>query len=116
MLYKIEIKEKPGIFDAVGAGIKKDILDLGIKTVGSVRFIQTYIIEGSLCEEEVKKICEELLVDRITQDYSINGTTGERGTNEFIIEVAYNPGVMDPVEESTLKAIRAVGIEGVTSV
>ena len=67
MLYKIEIKDKPGIFDAVGAGIKKDILDLGIKAVSSVRFVQIYIIEGSICEEEVKKVCEELLVDKITQ-------------------------------------------------
>jgi len=121
MLYKIEIKDKPGIFDAVGAGIKKDILDLGIKAVSSVRFVQIYIIEGSICEEEVKKVCEELLVDKITQEYAINGEKGlsPKGTvpgNVFNIEVAYNPGVMDPVEESTLKGIRDLGIEGVASV
>jgi phosphoribosylformylglycinamidine (FGAM) synthase PurS component len=113
MLYKIEIKEKPGIFDAVGAGIKKDIFDLGIGTVREVRFVQVYIIEGGLSEEEVKKICEELLVDKIAQDYSINsGTQRTQGNSraEFIVEVAYNPGVMDPVRESTLKGIRDLGI------
>ena len=115
MLYKIEIKEKPGIFDAVGAGIKKDIFDLGIKTVREVRFVQVYIIEGSICEEEARKICEELLVDKIAQDYSVNSRTQRTQSNsrtEFIVEVAYNPGVMDPVEDSTLKGIRDLGIEG----
>lgn len=116
MLYKIEIKEKPGIFDCLGEGIKKDILDLGIKTVRDVRFIQIYLIEGALSEEEIKKICEELLIDKVTQEYLLNGQNGRNVQNEFIIEVAYNPGVMDPVEESTLKAIRDLGIEEKLSV
>lgn len=117
MVYKIEVKDKPGIFDAVGDSIKKDIVDLGIRAVSNVRFIQVYIIEGDLSEYEVKKICEELLVDNVSQDYSINEQanrrTGEQ--NEFIIEIAYNPGVMDPVEESALKGIKDLGIEAITS-
>jgi len=118
MLYKIEIKDRPGIFDAVGVGIKKDILDLGIKTVERVRFVQVYIIEGSLFQDDVRRICEELLVDRIAQDYSINELTNSRThePNQFIIEVAYNAGVMDPVEDSTLKGIRDLGINSVNSI
>ena len=118
MLYKIEIEDKPGIFDAVGAGIKKDILDLGIKNVESVRFVQAYIIEGGLLEDDARIICEELLVDRIAQDYSINELTNLRTyeQNKFVIEVAYNAGVMDPVEESTLKGIRDLGINSVNSI
>ena len=119
MLYKIEIKDKPGIFDAVGVGIKKDILDLGIKSVERVSFVQAYIIEGSLFPDDVRRICEELLVDRIAQDYSVN-EPGEHnsstGHNEFIVEVAYNAGVMDPVEDSTLKGIRDLGINSVSSI
>jgi len=90
MSWKIEIKDKPGIFDAIGESIKKDILDLGIKTVGSVRFVQVYTIEGSLSETEIKKICEELLVDKVSQDYSLNAQTRKRlnRKNEYIIEVA----------------------------
>ncbi|MDP3732863.1 MAG: phosphoribosylformylglycinamidine synthase subunit PurS, partial [Candidatus Omnitrophota bacterium] len=125
MLYKIEIEDKPGIFDAVGEGIKKDILDLGIKSVERVHFVQVYIVEGRLLQDDIRRICEELLVDRIAQDYSINGQTGKltkrlpagrQGHNEFIIEVAYNAGVMDPVEESTLKGIRDLGINSVNSI
>jgi phosphoribosylformylglycinamidine (FGAM) synthase PurS component len=118
MSWKIEIKDKPGIFDAVGEGIKKDILDLGIKGVGEVKFIQVYNIEGSPREPEIKIICEELLCDNISQNYSINSPVESRiqEKNQFIVEVAYNPGVMDPVEESTLKGIRDLGVEGVISV
>jgi len=114
MVYRLEIKDKPGIFDAIGEGIKKDILDLGIKTARKVRFTQVYNIEGNLSEEEIKVICAELLVDKVSQGYSINGPKNlkTQKPNQFTIEVAYNPGVMDPVEESTLKGIRDLGIEG----
>ncbi len=117
MAYRIEVKDKPGIFDAAGFGIKKDILDLGINTVRDVRFQQVYLLEGSLSEEEVQRICRELLVDEIAQDYFIGEITRKRdnGKREFIVEVAYNPGVMDPVEESTLKGIKDLGIEGASS-
>jgi len=112
MLYEIEIKDRPGIFDAVGSGIKKDILDLGINSVRDVRFSQIFILEGNLSQEEVERICEELLVDKISQEYHINANGSKaKAKKEFIVEVAYNPGVMDPVEESTLKGINDLGIE-----
>jgi phosphoribosylformylglycinamidine synthase len=116
MFWQITIKDKPGIFDAIGEGIKKDILDLGIKNVGKVSFLQTYIIEADLLETQIIRICEELLVDKISQDYSINAKDRINGENAFIIEVAYNPGVMDPVEESVLKGIRDLEITGVRQV
>jgi phosphoribosylformylglycinamidine (FGAM) synthase PurS component len=72
MVYRIEIKDKPTQFDAVGEGIKKDILDLGINSIKEVRFIQVYNIEGRLFETELKRICEDLLTDKISQDYFIN--------------------------------------------
>ena len=105
------------MFDAVGQGIKKDIFDLGIKSVSEVRFVQVYIIEASLSEQGIRKICEELLTDRVAQDYVINSEE-KKGTETspfFVIEVAYNPGVMDPVEESALKGIKDLGLEGVTT-
>lgn len=117
MLYKIEVKDKPGIFDAQGKAVEKDILDLGIKTVREVSFVQVYIIEGSLSEVQIKKISEELLVDPISQDYFFETRDLRLETcDQFVVEIAYNPGVMDPVEESTIKGIRDLGIESVTSV
>ncbi len=118
MVYKIEVKEKAGIFDAVGEGIKKDILDLGINSVRDVRFIQIFTIEGNVSQDQIEKICQELLADRISQEYQIDESVSQRvnKSTEFLVEVAYNPAVTDPVEESTLKGIRDLGIESVTSV
>lgn len=132
MFWHIEVKEKRAIFDASGEGIKKDIFDLGINTVSKVNFIQAYSIEGDLGEAEIKRICEELLADKISQEYSIIADSVEpiayskknltakhyslNAKNEFIIEVAYNPGVMDPVEDSVKKAIADLGISGVQSI
>lgn len=118
MYFRIEVKDKEGIFDAVGEGIKRDILDLGITACRKVRFIQVYIISAGISQDQVKIICEELLTDKITQDYFINPPEHRFSVThgEFIIEVAYNPGVMDPVEESVLKGIKDLGIEAAISV
>src|SRR3989338_8169869 len=117
MQHKIEVQDKPGIFDAVGAGIKKDIRDLGIKGVREARFIQVYLLEGELSQDEVVRICEELLADKVVQEYSIlTQDPRPRAQDGFLIEIAYNPGVMDPVEESALKGIRDLGVSAVTAV
>ncbi|MCX5708506.1 MAG: phosphoribosylformylglycinamidine synthase subunit PurS [Candidatus Omnitrophica bacterium] len=117
MFWKIEVIDKPGIFDAVGVGVKKDVLDLGIDSVKDVRFVQVYNIEGLISRQELERICAELLADKVSQDYRI--VAGQKRSvrgNVHIVEVAHNPGVMDPVEDSTLKGIRDLGIGGVTSI
>ncbi|MEI6631623.1 MAG: phosphoribosylformylglycinamidine synthase subunit PurL [bacterium] len=118
MVYRIEIKDKPAQFDAIGEGIKKDILDLGINNVKEVGFIQVYNIEGELSGLEARRICSDLLTDKISQDYFINSGPSQLSPkqSQFIIEVAYNPGVMDPVEDSILKGIKDLGIGSVSSV
>ncbi|HOW35560.1 MAG TPA: phosphoribosylformylglycinamidine synthase subunit PurL [Candidatus Omnitrophota bacterium] len=120
MIWRVEIKDKEGIFDALGAGVEKDILDLGVKSVSKVRVIQVYTIEGDITQAQVQRICEELLIDKVIQDYSY-GPAGKipvstKSEDFKVAEIAYNPGVMDPVEESTLKGIRDLGIEKVDSV
>jgi len=131
MQYKIEVVDKPGIFDAVGQGVRKDIFDLGISSVKKVKFIQVYILEGNLAENQVIEICQELLTDKVAQEYSVIASEAKQSKNmiasspvgirndgrgDHIIEVAYNPGVMDPVEASVLKGIRDLGILGAESV
>ncbi|MDP3791875.1 MAG: phosphoribosylformylglycinamidine synthase subunit PurL [Candidatus Omnitrophota bacterium] len=116
MLYRVEVREKDGFYDAVGESVKKDILDLGFKNkVEEVKFVYVYLLEGDINEIDIKKISEELLIDPVTQEYSFNGSVCNE--KEFkAVEVAYNPGVMDPVEESAKKAIQDLGIKGVREV
>ncbi len=118
MQYKIEVVERSGIFDAVGCGVRKDILDLGITCVRKVNFIQVYTVSGVLSFDQAHKICAELLVDPVSQDYSIRPASEQsaKPKGACVVEVAYNPGVMDPSEQSVLKGILDLGINGVESV
>jgi phosphoribosylformylglycinamidine synthase II len=123
MLWRVELKDKAGVFDAQGEGLLKDILDLGIDYVKEARVSYVYILEGDLSQPQAEKISRQLLCDNITQEFSIS-RPGQKPSLKLsplfsdgeTIEIAYNPGVMDPVEESTLKGIRDLGIDSVKSV
>ena len=70
-------------------------------TVKRVRVSDIYLLEGNLNETEVARIRQELLADSIVEEYSYRETPPP--DDSHLIEVAYNPGVMDPVEESVRK-------------
>ncbi len=106
MTWRIEICNRPGFFDAEGEGIKKDIEDIGFKNVKNVKTAQIYLLSGDINRDTAARIAEELLIDRITQAYCFNTTILKEKDASHTIEVAHNPGVMDPVEESTIKGIR----------
>ncbi len=120
MIWRIELKEKDGIFDAAGEGIQKDIIDLGIKSVNSVNVVQVFFLEGDCSQKQVETICQSLLVDSITHEYQIFSQSSlpkqKKDQTCKAVEVAYNVGVMDPVEESTLKGIRDLGIQSINYV
>ncbi|MFC1621355.1 phosphoribosylformylglycinamidine synthase subunit PurL [Candidatus Omnitrophota bacterium] len=116
MEWKIEIRNRKGVFDPLGSGIKKDIRDLGIVAVKKVATAQVFIISGDVSRSDAHRIAQELLADPITQEYTLATSHKPQATSVRVVEIAYNPGVMDPVEESTKKAIRDLGISGVMSV
>jgi len=118
-MYRVEVWVKEGFADPRSEGLRKDILDLGIKTVKHVRYITVYLLEGTLNDKQLQAVCRELLTDPIVEEYAASdgssaGTPAPEGAR--LVEVAYNPGVMDPVEESTLKGIRDLGITTITAV
>jgi phosphoribosylformylglycinamidine synthase len=113
-VYRIEVSVKEGFADPRSEGLQKDILDLGIKTVERVRVSSIYLLEGKMDEKELLAVCRELLTDPIVEEYSSDDTPAPEGAR--LVEVAYNPGVMDPVEDSVKKGIRDLGINTVTAV
>ncbi|MDD5618216.1 MAG: phosphoribosylformylglycinamidine synthase subunit PurS, partial [Candidatus Omnitrophica bacterium] len=116
MLFRVEVKDKEGIFDAVGESVKKGVLDLGINCVQEVRFVQIYYLQGELSRQEITKISRELLTDKISQEFRIVSKPKDgffSNPQMKVVEIAYNPGVMDPVEESALKGIRDLGIKNI---
>jgi len=109
---------KAGFPDTEGIRLEKDIRDIGIATVKQARVSDVYILEGELDEVEVIRIGQELLADPVVEEFSWGEghSSHIEGGDTHVIEVAYNPGVMDPVAGSAGKAIRDLGIATVTSV
>ncbi|MFQ6122378.1 MAG: phosphoribosylformylglycinamidine synthase subunit PurS, partial [Dehalococcoidales bacterium] len=144
-MHRVEVYLKSHLPDAKGLGLVKDIHDLGITTVTGVRVVDIYWLDADLKTEELDLIGRRLLADPVTQEYqcftssddirgSLKGRSpfkpslspsryqgegdkgGEVTKQSHTIEVAYNAGVTDPVEDSVLKAIRDLGLNGVRAV
>ncbi|MBU0635327.1 MAG: phosphoribosylformylglycinamidine synthase subunit PurL [Candidatus Omnitrophica bacterium] len=117
MFWRIEVKNRPEVRDPVGEGIKRDAIDLSVESIRDVKMVQVYILEAEkLTGVQIKKICEELLSDPVIQEYEFGHLEDKKFRRKpksgwCEIETAYNPGVMDPWEESTKKGIRDIGID-----
>jgi phosphoribosylformylglycinamidine synthase II len=115
-LFRVEVSVKPGLPDPRGEALKADIRDLGIGTAQRVRVSDVYLLEGNLSQKELDIICRQLLADPVVEQYSIGEAPTIAPQDAHAVEVAYNPGVMDPVEESVSKGVLDLGITTVESV
>ena len=115
-MFRVEVSVKPDLPDPRGEALKADIRDLGIGSIQQVRVSDVYLLEGKLTQKELELICRQLLADPIVEAYSIGESPLIAPQDVRAVEVAYNPGVMDPVEESVSKGIRDLGIIALQSV
>lgn len=111
MIWRIEVAVKDEYSDAAGRGATEDLRDAGLGCIIEGRFIRVFTIEGKLSLDDAHRVAGELLADPITDTFTINSPvqTGLPGPH-LVVEVAKRPGVMDPVEESTLKGIRDLAL------
>jgi len=111
---RIEVSLKPDQPDARGSALVRDIADLAISGVSEVRVVDVYWIEGEVAPEALETIARRLLADPVTQQYKIN--VHEPTGDVLQVEVAFNPGVADPVAGTISKAIDDLDIGGVSGV
>ena len=126
MEIRIEVFTKEHFTDSIGNEIASEVEHIGITSVDEIRMVQVYLVEGDLSGEDIERICSELLVDGLTQDYICidgppnqpdGGQTGKikygskwQGNNVHTIEVTRKRGVMDPVESTVVKGIKDLGL------
>jgi phosphoribosylformylglycinamidine synthase len=72
-----------------------------------------YLIEGTLTQQQVQRLMEELLVDVLTEKCTLRklGDHDIRPNGEGMVTVLLKPGVMDPVAQSVLDAANDLGIQ-----
>ncbi|MDE2216897.1 MAG: phosphoribosylformylglycinamidine synthase subunit PurL [Planctomycetota bacterium] len=111
MYSRIEVFFKNEVSDALGNNIRSEVETFGFQGITDIRGCQVYIIFGNVSKNDLDTIARKLLVDMINQHYEINPLPIGRSNNFHIVEVSRKPGVMDPVEQSVLKALRDIGIK-----
>lgn len=113
MIYEIEIKTKKGFVDPQGAHTVSDIASIGIKDVSDVKYVAVYRLDGDITLKQANFIAEELLSDKITEDFTIKSykSLDDKKTEKNSIEVWFKHGVTDTVSESVVKAIKDLGIK-----
>ncbi|WP_295103323.1 phosphoribosylformylglycinamidine synthase subunit PurL [uncultured Candidatus Kuenenia sp.] len=109
---RIEVFLKDEYADPLGKNVISEIETFGLAKVKSVRVRQVYIFFGKLTENELDTIAKKLLADSVTQHYLCTSDSSRQTPHEHfhIIEVSRKPGVMDPVEQSVIKALRDINI------
>jgi phosphoribosylformylglycinamidine synthase len=114
---RIEIALRPEFLDTAAAAVSSGLQDLGLAAAKCQHAVQVYYLQGALSASEKERIASELLADNVTQVYAVDGEVlPPPGADEWDVEITYNPGVMDPVEESAMKGIRDLGIRSLTAV
>ncbi|HEX78566.1 MAG TPA: phosphoribosylformylglycinamidine synthase subunit PurL [Dehalococcoidia bacterium] len=116
-MHRVEVYVKEDLPDARGQGLARDIYDLGISDVSDVRVVDIYWLGADLKTDELELICRNLLADPVTHSYRYD-TDSRHQSNDSLhsIEVAYNAGVADPVEETAMKALLDLGIDNVKAI
>lgn len=118
-MWRVEVQDNDGVPDSAGKSVQADIADLKLAQLKAVRVVNVYLLQGSISRLEVETICRELLVDSVVQKYRIFESfhlPHRSLQGRHVVEIAYNPGVMDPVEMSVVKGIRDLGITTVEAV
>ncbi|MBI5874198.1 MAG: phosphoribosylformylglycinamidine synthase subunit PurL [Candidatus Omnitrophica bacterium] len=118
MYWRIEVKDKEGVFNSHSESLKDEIREFGLGVVHDIRIKSVYFLIGSLSREAAEKIAEEILIDSVIQEFRVYGEEEPPLVPQgyAAVQILYKPGVMDPVEESTLKGIRDLGITGVSAI
>ena len=79
---------------------------LGVTGLSSCRFWTVYHLEGLLGEDDVARLCGEVLVDPVTDEVVVG--TPDAGT--WVVEVAPLPGVTDGPARELERAAAVLGL------
>ncbi|RJX22930.1 MAG: phosphoribosylformylglycinamidine synthase subunit PurL [Desulforudis sp.] len=112
-IQEIRVCIKPGLPDARGEEVLAEVRSaLPIATLEQVRTAKVYRFEG-ISPEEAGTLAENLLAESVFQTYTVNQPIITDA--DWLIEVAYKPGVMNPEAASLVKAAGDLGLNTLTA-
>ncbi|MFN4293033.1 MAG: phosphoribosylformylglycinamidine synthase subunit PurL [Thermoflexales bacterium] len=111
LIYRIEVRAKPGFNDARCAAVAADVHTLGISEPVAVEIADLYFLSGALSEDDVARVAERLLCDPVTQTFALGASPQPAGAHS--VEVVLRPGVTDAVADELVRAAHELGARGV---
>ncbi len=114
MITRIEKTTKTEYFDAESRHVLEAARGLDISGIAKVYAFHVFYLLGDISSRAQKRIAEELLADRVTEEYVIDKKINRAaGREDWSVEVTFNRGVTDMVAQTALKGIADLGIRGV---
>ena len=103
----------------LAGSIARDITDLGFD-VSQVRPLVSVYLAGRYHQprgNQTHLAMNFWLIPSLKQySFDLKLPVHNHSKDHHVVEIAYNPGVMDPVEASTIKGIRDLSVQGITAV
>ncbi len=119
-LWEIDVHPAAEESDVAGASLASEARDLGLGEHISIAAAHGFLLQGELTAAQAQTAARELLVDAVTES-CVLAEVGDKQLasqptrfqaigNVQVVHVLPKPGVMDPVAQSTLQALRDMGL------
>lgn len=122
-LWEIDVHPADGEQDVAGQSLASEARDLGLDPNLQIATARGFLVQGEVSQEDAHVAATRLLADSITETATIAGVgdpklTESRSGLPHLVHVLPKPGVMDPVAQSTLQALKDMGlnVEAVSTV
>ncbi len=111
-VYRVEVVPLPG--QARGDHLVSAIAALDIEGVQRVERRDLYFLRGELTDDDIRKLCEELVADPIVHRvvWGLASETVDTPSGAVRVEVGFLHGVTDTVGSSLMARAGALGFEG----
>ena len=114
MLWEVEILPTGSEKDYEGQRILASAHSQGISGLSTVKSARTFLIQGDLTRDDATRAAEQLLVDPVTEQFSIHELPDTRSSalapQSSLLNVLLHPGVTDSVAENAAKALSRLNL------
>jgi len=110
MEWHIEVRFRPGAYDARGHEVLEEVRQLGLTRIEAVEASRLFTLDTDAPAGEVERLAADLLTDPVVERYVLADGSPAEPDPRPAVTVRRKPGVMDPVALSTLQAAEDMGV------
>ncbi|RLS78463.1 MAG: phosphoribosylformylglycinamidine synthase, partial [Planctomycetota bacterium] len=110
MLWEVEILPIGSEKDYEGQRVLASARSQGIAGLKSVISARTFLIQGELTQDDIKRAADQLLVDSVTEQFHVRQLPASpedisNSPSQILLNVLLHPGVTDSVAENAVRAL-----------